>query len=178
LLASFPVGYIIRGAPADRQENLFRLPCYLPAADRRKHAPEKLGDVKMADNQLVKKLQIKPGNRVAVLNAPEGFIKSLGTLPEGAKLSDKLTGSSDVVQVFVKDSADLSRYAKKAISGTKQDGLLWFCYPKGSSKVKTDLNRDVIWKLVKESGWLGVSLISIDSVWSAMRFRPAEKVGK
>ena len=132
----------------------------------------------MADSQLAKKLQIKPGNRVAILNAPEGFAESLGKLPEGAKVSDKLTGTLDVVIAFAKDSADLNRYAKKAISAVKQDGLLWLCYPKGSSKVKSDLNRDVIWNLVKESGWLGVSLISIDNVWSAMRFRPAEEVGK
>jgi hypothetical protein len=77
----------------------------------------------------------------------------------------------------VKDSAELNRFAKKAINAIKHDGLLWICYPKGSSKMKSDLNRDVIWELLKQHGLLGVSLISIDEVWSAMRFRPAEKVG-
>jgi hypothetical protein len=132
----------------------------------------------MTTSPLVKKLQIKPGQQVAILNAPTGYIKNLGDLPEGVKLKEQPTGTFDFVQLFVKDSADLNRYANKAIRAVKHDGMLWICYPKGSSKVKSDLNRDVIWDLVKESGFLGVSLISVDDVWSAMRFRPAEKVGK
>ncbi len=132
----------------------------------------------MAHSQLVKKLQIKPDQRIAILNAPPGYIDSLGTLPEGTKVTQKATGTFDFVQLFVKDSGELNRYAQKAFNSVKHDGLLWICYPKGSSKKKSDLNRDIIWDLVKESGFLGVSLISVDEVWSAMRFRPAEKIGK
>jgi hypothetical protein len=132
----------------------------------------------MAINPLVKKLQLKPEQRVAIINAPSGYIEELGQLPEGTKLTDKTTGSFDFVQLFVKDSAELNRYAPKAIRAIKHDGMLWISYPKGSSKMKSDLNRDVIWDLVKKHGLLGVSLVSIDDTWSAMRFRPAEKVGK
>jgi hypothetical protein len=132
----------------------------------------------MAINPLVKKLQLKPEQRVAIINAPSGYIEALGQLPEGTKLTDKTTGSFDFVQLFVKDSAELNRYAPKAIRAIKHDGMLWISYPKGSSKMKSDLNRDVIWDLVKKHGLLGVSLVSIDDTWSAMRFRPAEKVGK
>jgi len=60
----------------------------------------------------------------------------------------------------------------------KKDGLFWICYPKGSSKIKTDLNRDILWAAMGKFGLAGVSLISIDNVWSAMRFRPTDKVGK
>jgi hypothetical protein len=132
----------------------------------------------MANSPLVKKLQLKPEQRVAVINAPPGYIEALGQLPEGTKLTDKAAGSFDFIQLFVKDSAELKRHAPKAIRAIKNDGMLWISYPKGSSKVKTDLNRDVIWDLVKEYGLVGVSLVSIDDVWSAMRFRPADKVGK
>jgi hypothetical protein len=131
----------------------------------------------MANNSLVKKLQIKPGQRAVIINPPPGHIEALGELPEGVELADKPTGKFDFVQLFVKDSAELNRFAKKAINTIKYDGLLWICYPKGTSKIKSDLNRDVIWELLKQHGLLGVSLISIDNVWSAMRFRPAEKVG-
>jgi hypothetical protein len=60
----------------------------------------------------------------------------------------------------------------------RPDGLLWICYPKKSSKAATDLTRDVLWDMVKGYGVVGVSLISIDDVWSAMRFRPADQVGR
>lgn len=60
----------------------------------------------------------------------------------------------------------------------KPDGMFWISYPKQTSKVKTDLNRDILWKLMEKHGLAGVAMISIDNVWSAMRFRPADKVGK
>ena len=50
-------------------------------------------------------------------------------------------------------------------------------YPKGGAKAGTDLNRDVLWQLVGPRGWTGVSLVAIDDTWSAMRFRPSDKVG-
>jgi hypothetical protein len=55
----------------------------------------------------------------------------------------------------------------------KSDGLLWICYPKGSSKMKTDLNRDILWGQMEKFGLAGVSLVSVDEVWSDMRFRPS-----
>ncbi len=130
----------------------------------------------MANSSLVKKLQIKPGQRAVIINPPPGYIDALGELPEGVELAEKPTGKFDFVQLFVKDSEELNRFLKKATGAVKYDGLLWTCYPKGASKMKTDLNRDVLWDLLKQQGLLGVSLISIDNVWSAMRFRPADKV--
>jgi hypothetical protein len=51
-------------------------------------------------------------------------------------------------------------------------------YPKGTSGVKTDLNRDRLAKAVAPTGWRAVRLVALDEIWSAMRFRPAERVGK
>jgi hypothetical protein len=85
--------------------------------------------------------------------------------------------SLDFVQVFVRDSAELERLAPSAIAALKPDGLLWVCYPKGGSKAGTDLNRDVLWKLMEDRGFAGVTLVAIDSEWSAMRFRPPDRVG-
>jgi len=130
----------------------------------------------MANSPLAKKLLIKPGYRVIIINPPPGYIEALGELPEGVELAEKPTGKFDFVQLFVKDSAELNRFLKKAISAVKPDGLLWISYPKRTSKVQSDLNRDVIWDLLKQHGLVGVSLISIDNVWSAMRFRPVDQV--
>jgi len=54
----------------------------------------------------------------------------------------------------------------------------WISYPEQTSKIKTDLNRDILWKLMEKHGLVRVAMISIDNVWSAMRFRPAAKVGQ
>jgi len=55
---------------------------------------------------------------------------------------------------------------------------LWISYPKRSSKVETDITRDVGWDVVYKAGLEGVTQIAIDDTWSALRFRPADRVGK
>ncbi len=65
-----------------------------------------------------------------------------------------------------------------AVSAVKHDGLLWISYPKRSSKVETDITRDVGWEAVTQAGLRAVTQVSINDVWSALRFRPVDRIGK
>ena len=132
----------------------------------------------MTKSSLIKKLRIQAGQRALILNPPAGYVESLGDLPEGVKLADRPEGPFDFVHLFVRDSNELGNLAPAAIAAVAYDGLLWISYPKRSSKVETDLSRDVLWELMMETGLRPVTQVSIDDVWSALRFRPAEKVGK
>ena len=87
-------------------------------------------------------------------------------------------GQFDFVQVFVKNMADLQNLLPITTQAIKHDALLWIAYPKGGAKVRTDINRDRLWDAVSKHNLSGVTLISLDEVWSAMRFRPSERVGK
>jgi hypothetical protein len=126
---------------------------------------------------LINKLRIGPGQSMLVLNAPEGYISELGELPEGAKISQAAEGVFDFVQLFVRSIAELEELAPSALKSINFDGLLWFCYPKQSSKNKTDINRDSGWNVVKQAGLRPVTQVAIDDTWSALRFRPVESVG-
>ncbi len=132
----------------------------------------------MAANPLHKKLQLKAGQRAVIINAPSGYLEELGPLPEGVELAQQPEGSFDFVQLFVKDMDELQRYLSTALQAVKHDALLWIAYPKGGAKAGTDLNRDILWNAVEPHHYSGVTLISLNEVWSAMRFRPSEKVGK
>jgi hypothetical protein len=126
---------------------------------------------------LVKKLMIKPGCRGAAWNAPPGYLDAL-ELPAGATITDaRGSDQLDFLQVFVSESADLDREMPAAIAAVRPDGLLWVSYRKGGRKAGTDLNRDIIWERLQPLGVVGVSMISLDDTWSAMRFRPADRVG-
>ena len=57
-------------------------------------------------------------------------------------------------------------------------GPLWIAYPKGTSGVKTDVNRDRLWEALRPTGWRPIRQVALDEVWSAMRFRPADEVGR
>ena|SRR3989442_1320996 len=123
---------------------------------------------------LSNKLLIKPGYRVAVINAPPGYAEKLRPLPEGAELLARPGRDLDAVVAFARDAGELERIAPSAMKAVKPDGLLWVCYPKGGAKAGgTDLNRDVLWELMNRERLVGMSLVAVDETWSAMRFRRA-----
>lgn len=140
----------------------------------------------MPPSALAKKLQLKPGQRALVLNPPPGYPDLLGELPENVQLtfhpevspSPLDAGQADFVHLFVKDQAELAQWAPLALQAVKFDGLLWMSYPKRASKVPTDITRDSGWDPVRRAGLEAISNVSVDNVWSALRFRPSERVGK
>jgi Bacteriocin-protection, YdeI or OmpD-Associated len=119
---------------------------------------------------LIKKLHVKPGMRVAVVNAPAGF--SLGKLPAGVMQEKSLTGNLDLVLLFAVTQNELKSHWPKALGAMKQDGALWVSYPKKSSGIQTDLGMGE-WEAPKGSGWNPVAMIGVDDTWSSVRFKHA-----
>jgi hypothetical protein len=130
----------------------------------------------MAETSLAQKLRIKPDQKLLIVNAPEGYMQLLGSLPQGTEVKTTGSGSFDFVQVFVRNKAEVDSTAKATVKALKPSGMLWFAFPKKSSTIKTDISRDTGWDALRELGMEGVSLISIDDTWSAMRYRPASDV--
>ena len=130
----------------------------------------------MADPTLVGKLGIKPGHKLLIMNAPEGYREILGALAEGTELDSNGGQGFDFVQLFVQNKADVDKLAPEAVRALKTGGLLWFSYPKKSSKVETDISRDVGWEALTSAGMRAVTQVSIDGTWSALRFRPVSDV--
>ena len=113
------------------------------------------------------KMQIKPGASVLVGNAPEGFALDL---PETARSVDG-TEQADVVLVFVRDSSEVELHSAPFVEAARRDAIAYIAYPK-AGRLGTDLNRDVLWDILRRKGLRGVRQVSLDDVWSAMRFRP------
>jgi hypothetical protein len=113
-----------------------------------------------------------------ILNAPPGYIERLAPLPPDIEIFQTPEGQFDFVHLFVRSISQLEESAAVAIEAAGYDGLLWFSYPKKSSKVETDLSRDVGWDVVIEAGLRPVTQVSVDETWSALRWRPIQAVGK
>src|SRR3990172_3388258 len=111
----------------------------------------------MTNTTLAKKLLIKPGHRILLLNVPERYMGQLSPLPEGAAVDSRLEGKFDCVHLFAQNKAILERDAPEAMAAVKPGGLLWIAYPKGTSKVETDITRDTGWDVMKDARWGGVS---------------------
>ncbi|MFC5700451.1 YdeI family protein [Cohnella faecalis] len=125
------------------------------------------------DEALVKKLKLPHGGHIAIVQPPEGYLASLGLSPEETRLDVARVGEYDFVQLFAYGSGDVERLGPAAARAVKPGGLLWVCYPKGTSAIKADINRDRGWGPLAEAGFEGVALVSLDETWSSMRFRPA-----
>jgi len=132
----------------------------------------------MAGVHILKKLRMQPGQRVLILNPPPGYLEGLGDLPEGVRVADQPEGTFEFVQGFARDLAQLEKLAPVAAQAVKHDGLLWVAYPKKSAEVESDLSREVVWETVAKTGLRPVAQVSVNDVWSALQFRPLEKVGK
>jgi hypothetical protein len=118
-----------------------------------------------------RKLQVRAATTVVVLGRPAGI--DLDFPADCLVLSDpEAAADAEAVICFVVHAGDLDDLAVPAITAATQDRLAWIAYPK-SRQLGTDLNRDLLAALVVARGATPVRSISIDGVWSALRFRPA-----
>jgi hypothetical protein len=124
--------------------------------------------------ETVKKLKFR--DAAVVINAPESLEKEFVKL--GFKTSfDKKERSTNTL-VFISNNKEYLDFLNKQLKNIEPDSVLWFAYPKGTSKIKTDINRDTIRTTGEEFNITTVTAVSIDETWSALRFRPIDKVGK
>jgi hypothetical protein len=124
------------------------------------------------DKTVARKLLIKEGYRVLLVNAPAGYAAFLGELPEGAVLAAGPESGPDLIHLFVASCKELEANLPRLKTSLKANGLLWVSYPKGTSKIQADINRDSINAYARSIGLQGVAMISIDDIWSALRLRP------
>ena len=123
----------------------------------------------MPQSPLAKKMKLKLGARAAVIHAPEKYLKEL---KHDVEISQTLSGKFDWIQVFAKTTKEVNSLVPKAAKALKPESMLWISFPKGTSKIQTDLTRDKGWDEVKELGLKWVNLVSVNDTWSAFALRP------
>ena len=116
------------------------------------------------------KLQIRAGMRGKVINQPAEL--DVATAVGAGRARSDL----DYALVFVNNSADVSRYCEQALTALRDDGILWFAFPKKSSGLQTDISRDTGWTPLAAAAYRPVRSVSIDETWSALRFREISRV--
>jgi hypothetical protein len=123
----------------------------------------------MPESPLAKKMKLKPGLKGAVVNAPENY---LNELKHDTEISPKLTGKFDWIQIFAKNKKELDALVPKAAKALRPESILWLSFPKGTSRIQTDLTRDKGWEVLQGVDLKWVTLISVNENWSAFALRP------
>ncbi|HEY7856186.1 MAG TPA: hypothetical protein VIC32_07065 [Terriglobales bacterium] len=131
--------------------------------------------MKPAPPDLAAKLNLAPRSRLFVLNAPAAL--SVSQKLAGIEVTSAWPRSGEVRQIlaFVTCLAEVEGYAAKIAERAAADAVVWFAYPKGSSKRYTcEFNRDTGWRALGDKGYEPVRMIAYDEDWSALRFRRVE----
>jgi hypothetical protein len=119
------------------------------------------------------KLNLKNLTKILVLNAPQSFEPELAAL-HGVSVSRSLRGVAKIEfsLAFVRERKEVDKLAASILKIAEGDPIVWFAYPKGTSKkYKSDINRDNGWQALEQAGFETVRLVAIDADWSALRFR-------
>ena len=117
---------------------------------------------------LVKKIGIKPGHRLAILNPPPGFENELAPLPDGVVSADK--APLDVAILFAANQSVLGKHLGKVKQKLAPAGMLWISWPKMSSGVTTDLRENIVRDVGLAAGLVDIKVCAVNDVWSGLKF--------
>lgn len=118
---------------------------------------------------LPKKLGLKPAMTAVFVGAPPGFVDSLGDLTD-VKILKSLHGKRDYIHLFATTRRRLEEKLPASVRALEPAGALWISWPKKSSGVETDLDRERVRELGLAAGLVDVKVCAVDEVWSGLKF--------
>src|SRR5215207_2724055 len=118
---------------------------------------------------LAKKLGIKAGSQLLLINAPNDYIALLEPLPEGVQFNTQLSANTDIVQIFTVHRVELKRLLASYRATLKPTGMIWVSWPKKSAKVPTDITEDIIRDVALPMGYVDIKVCAVDQVWSGLK---------
>jgi hypothetical protein len=127
---------------------------------------------------LLKKLNFKEQKEIFILHAPKEFGGEMTSMSNFTTINkqDELRSFTFMIS-FVTQQEQVNEIVRRWCPLAVDDALLWFAYPKKSSKnYKSDFNRDTGWQVLGDLGWEGVRIVALDDDWSALRFRKVEYI--
>jgi hypothetical protein len=118
---------------------------------------------------LARKLGIREGDRLAIVNDPGYALELLAPLADGVETSDAVPPGADVVLFFTIERADLAAHIDSLGKAIFPDGGCWIAWPKRTSKVPTDMTEDVVREVALPLGLVDNKVCAVDETWSGLR---------
>jgi hypothetical protein len=129
--------------------------------------------------ELFKKLNFKAQKEIYIINSPKEFSKELTAMKEFTSIKTNIKNQKNeiFILIFVTNKIEIENYSSTIIKDLKGDSIIWFAYPKGTSKkYKVEISRDKGWDSIGTLGYESVRAVAIDEDWSTLRFRKVEFV--
>jgi hypothetical protein len=119
---------------------------------------------------LYQKLGIRAGDRIALVNAPQGYDEWLGGLPEGVAFLELEAGELDFIHLFSSRQSELHAWISRLKKMIHPGGMIWISWPKRASRVASDLDANVVRSIGLEAGLVDVKVVSVNPIWSGLKF--------
>ena len=118
---------------------------------------------------LAKKLGLKPGFRINIVNQPDYYYELFSDLPLGIREVTNRKAKKNFIHYFVTDANRLKRDIKGLRREMEEDGMIWVSWPKKSAKLETDLDENVVRNIALSNGLVDVKVCAVDEVWSGLK---------
>jgi len=118
---------------------------------------------------LSKKLGIKPGSEIHLVEAPPVYRQLLMPLPEGVEFVPHLSRTTDLVHFFSTTKAHLGKILPAIRRKMRADAVVWVSWPKKAAHVATDLTEDAVRDVALPLGLVDVKVCAVDEVWSGLK---------
>ena len=120
---------------------------------------------------LSKKLGLKDGMAIYVHGAPREYAEFFADFPLGIKVQKRpRPETTDFIHIFATKFSALEKTVIRLKPALKKNGLMWISWPKGSSKIETDIKREPLRTLVLKTGLVDVKVCAVDEDWSGLKF--------
>jgi len=119
---------------------------------------------------LAKKLGIKEGYKIKLVNEPDYYFKLFTDLPSGIKQPDDKKTKKDFIHYFTKSASELSKDIKQLRQEMEENGMLWISWPKKSANVKTDLDENIVRNTGLKNGLVDIKVCAVNETWSGLKF--------
>jgi len=120
-------------------------------------------------NPLWKKLGLKEGQTVCLMNPPEDYLDLLGEGRPDVRFEYELRTGAAVYHIFSSARAELERLLSDCLASMARDGMIWVSWPKKASKVDTDITEDVIREIALSGILVDVKVCAVDATWSGLK---------
>jgi len=118
---------------------------------------------------LGKKLGIREGSDINLINAPEYYFDLFSDMPGGITFEDSPEIKKDFIHLFVPSKDDYFIQLPELKYQLKPDGMIWASWPKKSSKVDTDITENIIRDYALQIGLVDIKVCAIDEIWSGLK---------
>lgn len=118
---------------------------------------------------LAKKLGIKDGFKIRLVNAPAGYLNLFGSVPANVAFLTGKKSKKDLIHYFTGEEKELRQDICSLRDEIKEDGMIWISWPKKASKMPTNITEDIIRKIALNNGLVDIKVCAVDEVWSGLK---------